>query len=45
LTNEKLIDRGTKMLMERLKTTDYEKTKQLLIEFGSVKKAAESQMK
>src|SRR5688572_28081925 len=42
LTNEKIIDRGVKMLMERLKWTDYEKTKQLLLQFGSVKKAAES---
>jgi N-acetylmuramic acid 6-phosphate etherase len=45
LTNDKLVDRGTKMLMERLKMTDYEKTKQLLLQFGSVKKAAESQVK
>jgi N-acetylmuramic acid 6-phosphate etherase len=42
LTNEKLIDRGVKMLMERLKWADYEKSKQLLLQFGSVKKAAES---
>ena len=42
LTNEKLIDRGVKMLMERLELTDYDKTKQLLLKSGSVKKAAES---
>lgn len=42
LTNEKLIDRGVKMLMERLDSGDYEKTKQLLVKYGSVKKAAES---
>jgi|SRR6218665_92899 len=42
LTNEKLIDRGVKMLMERLDWTDYEKAKQLLVKYGSVKKAAES---
>src|SRR5258705_9872833 len=42
LTNDKLIDRGTKMLMERVKLTDYEKAKQLLLKHGSVKKAAES---
>jgi N-acetylmuramic acid 6-phosphate etherase len=41
LTNEKLIDRGVKMLMERMKLTDYEKSKQLLLQFGSVKKAAD----
>jgi len=39
LTNEKLIDRGVKMLMERLHWTDYDKTKQLLLKSGSVKKA------
>jgi N-acetylmuramic acid 6-phosphate etherase len=42
LTNEKLIDRGVKMLMERLKWTDYDKSKRLLLQYGSVKKAAES---
>jgi len=42
LTNEKLVDRGVKMLMERLKLKDYDKTKQLLLQHGSVKKAAES---
>lgn len=45
LTNEKLIDRGVKMLMERLKLSDYEKAKELLLEHGSVKKAAESLVK
>ena len=42
LTNEKLVDRGVKMLMERMKLKDYDKTKQLLLQHGSVKKAAES---
>lgn len=42
LTNEKLVDRGAKMLMERLHLNDYEKAKQLLLKHGSVKKAAES---
>jgi N-acetylmuramic acid 6-phosphate etherase len=42
LTNEKLIDRGVKMVMQRLRWSDYEKAKQLLVEFGSVKKATES---
>jgi len=45
LTNEKLIDRGVKMLMERLKRNDYEKTKHLLLKYGSVKKAAEAEGK
>lgn len=42
LTNEKLIDRGVKMLMERMQIGDYEKAKQLLLKYGSVKKATES---
>jgi N-acetylmuramic acid 6-phosphate etherase len=42
LTNEKLVDRGVKMLMERLQLTDYEKAKHLLLQYGSVKNAAES---
>jgi N-acetylmuramic acid 6-phosphate etherase len=42
LTNEKLIDRGAKMLMERLKRNDYEKTKELLLKYGSVKKAVDA---
>ena len=41
LTNEKLVDRGTKMLMERVKMTDYENAKSLLLKYGSVKKAAD----
>jgi N-acetylmuramic acid 6-phosphate etherase len=42
LTNDKLVDRGTKMLMERVKMKDYEKAKELLLKYGSVKKAAEA---
>jgi len=42
LTNDKLIDRGTKMLMERVKVNDYEKAKALLLKYGSVKKAADA---
>jgi N-acetylmuramic acid 6-phosphate etherase len=45
LTNEKLVDRGTKMLMERIRMNNYEKAKALLLEFGSVKKAADSVVK
>jgi N-acetylmuramic acid 6-phosphate etherase len=41
LTNEKLIDRGVKMLMEKLKLADYGKAKELLLKFGSVKKAVD----
>jgi N-acetylmuramic acid 6-phosphate etherase len=43
LTNDKLVDRGTKMLMERLKLTDYNKARELLLQYGSVKKAVDSQ--
>jgi N-acetylmuramic acid 6-phosphate etherase len=43
LTNDKLIDRGTKMLMERVRVSDYEKAKALLLKYGSVKKAADAQ--
>ena len=42
LTNDKLIDRGVKMLMEKLSWDSYEETKALLIKHGSVKKAMES---
>ncbi|MEO5946652.1 MAG: N-acetylmuramic acid 6-phosphate etherase [Chitinophagaceae bacterium] len=42
LTNDKLVDRGTKMLMERINETNYDKAKNLLLKFGSVKKAADS---
>lgn len=42
LTNEKLIERGTKMLMERTGMNDYDKAKEILLRFGSVKKATES---
>jgi N-acetylmuramic acid 6-phosphate etherase len=42
LTNDKLVDRGTKMLMERLKLKDYEQARNLLLKYGSVKKAADS---
>jgi len=45
LTNEKLIDRGVKMLMERLKLDDYNKAKELLLQYGSVKKAYEAESK
>ena len=40
LSNEKLVDRGTKMLMEKTGLTNYEDAKALLLKYGSVKKAA-----
>jgi N-acetylmuramic acid 6-phosphate etherase len=42
LTNSKLIDRGTKMVMEGTGLTDYEQAKELLLRSGSVKKAVDS---
>ncbi len=42
LTNEKLIDRGTKMIMEKLEMEDYDKAKEMLLKYGSVKKAVDS---
>lgn len=40
LTNDKLIDRGTRMVMEKT-GLDYESSKALLIEFGNVRMAVE----
>ena len=42
LTNEKLIDRGTKMIMDKLSLKEYEEAKQLLLKYGSVKKAVDN---
>ncbi len=42
LTNSKLVDRGTKMVMEKTGIKDYDKAKALLIQYGSVKKAVDS---
>jgi N-acetylmuramic acid 6-phosphate etherase len=39
LSNDKLVDRGTKMLMERSGLTDYSEARELLLSQGSVKKA------
>lgn len=39
LTNDKLIDRGVKMLMSKADITDYEEAKKSLLEHGTVKKA------
>lgn len=39
LSNEKLVDRGVKMVMEQLQLQDYEQAKALLLKHGSVKKA------
>ena len=42
LNNEKLVDRGVKMLMEKAALNDYTYAKTLLLKSGSVKKAVES---
>ncbi len=42
LTNDKIIDRGVKMLMEKTGITDYADAKKLLVTHGSVKKAVDS---
>ena len=42
LTNDKLVDRGVKMLMERIPPIDYDPARDLLLKTGSVKKAIES---
>ena len=43
LTNEKLIERGVHMVMEKLSINNYEIAKALLLKHGSVKKAIDSQ--
>lgn len=42
LSNEKLVDRGTNMVMQQLKLADYEKARNLLLTHGSVKKAVDA---
>jgi N-acetylmuramic acid 6-phosphate etherase len=45
LSNNKLIDRGTKMLMEKLGMTEYSEAKKLLTKHKSVRKAIEEYTK
>ena len=42
LSNDKIVDRGVIMLMEKTGIKDYSLAKEQLLEFGSVKKAAEA---
>jgi len=42
LSNNKLVDRGTKMIMKNTGLEDYENAKALLLKYGSVRKATES---
>jgi N-acetylmuramic acid 6-phosphate etherase len=39
LLNEKMLDRSVKMLMETAKIHDYEKAKEMLLKYGSVKQS------
>lgn len=45
LTNDKLIARGTKMLLEKIKLNSTEEAKALLLKYGSVKKAMDMWLK
>ncbi len=45
LSNNKLLDRGTKMLMKNTGIENYDQAKALLIQFGSVRKATDSYKK
>jgi N-acetylmuramic acid 6-phosphate etherase len=42
LSNNKLVDRGTKMIMKNTGLEDYDHAKALLLKYGSVRKATES---
>jgi len=42
LTNTKLVDRGTRMIMEKTEIDDYEKAKSLLLKHGSVRDAVDA---
>jgi len=42
LSNEKLVDRGVRMIMKALQISDYELAKKLLLKHGSVKKAVDA---
>jgi N-acetylmuramic acid 6-phosphate etherase len=45
LTNKKLVDRGTRMIMEKTGIEDYEKAKAMLLEYGQVRAAVEAYLK
>ena len=42
ISNDKLVDRGVKMLMEKAGITDYETAKSTLLKYGNVKEAIEN---
>ena len=45
LTNDKLVDRGVKMVMDNTGLSDYQQAHQLLLKYGSVKKAVDAWLK
>ena len=45
LTNKKLVDRGTRMIMEGTGITDYEQAKRMLLEYGQVRAAVDAYLK
>lgn len=45
LSNNKLVDRGTKMLMKNTGLDDYDEAKSLLLKYGNVRKATEAYQK
>ncbi|MBQ0149102.1 MAG: N-acetylmuramic acid 6-phosphate etherase [Bacteroidales bacterium] len=42
LTNKKLVDRGTRMVMDETGITDYDQAKELLMKYGHVRQAVEA---
>ena len=45
LTNKKLVDRGTRMIMEGTGITDYEQAKSMLLQYGQVRAAVDAYLK
>lgn len=45
LSNQKLVDRGVRMIMEELKEVDYDTAKALILRYGSVRKAVAASQK
>jgi N-acetylmuramic acid 6-phosphate etherase len=42
LTNSKLVDRGTRMIMDEAGIDDYEHAKELLLKYGHVREAVDA---
>ncbi|KPM48541.1 N-acetylmuramic acid 6-phosphate etherase [Jiulongibacter sediminis] len=45
LSNEKLVDRGTKMVLQELPDLSYEKANELLLKYGSVRSAVDNYLR